>query len=196
MVPPIDIETIPHNEINQALKEFADGSKALEECLKIMWLKELKTHACSPGDDDQYNAAYISMTPGADLFSYLSKNTIENENIVLELYDNQQVIRIYGQKEIKETLLKCITNDISTGIKEDKALLKNKLISELDKKLFNELKFFAGMSDEEIKARGEQINYILDNGTEEEVESIMPEFYEYVRYTNQRLIERNTTRKK
>ena len=51
-VAPIDLDTIPGEEKEQALKEFAEGSIGLENCLRNMWANNLKTHACCAGEEN------------------------------------------------------------------------------------------------------------------------------------------------
>ena len=91
-VAPIDLDTIPKEELEQALMEFAEGSLGLEKCLREMWKNGLKTIACCAGNNNPYEIAYIAMAEGVDIFSYLSSNLLSNDMVALES-ENNQVIR-------------------------------------------------------------------------------------------------------
>ena len=97
-VAPIEFDSIPDSEKEQALKEFAEGSLGLETCLRTMWDNGLKTHACCSGNDSEYDIGYICMEKGSDVFSYLSEELLSNDMIFLE-NEHHQMISFGGSTE-------------------------------------------------------------------------------------------------
>jgi hypothetical protein len=124
---PINLDTIPQCELEQALKEFAEGSLNLEICLKTMWENGLKTHACCSGNHSENGIGYIAMAPGINVFNYLSNEILDTDIITLEFTGNKQIIRFGGSKDDKEYLLQKIALDISTGKKNNIELIRKKL---------------------------------------------------------------------
>ena len=124
---PIDLDTIPLNDRKQALKEFAEGSLGLENCLKEMWQCGLKTHACCANELSDDRPSYIQMDVNVDLFSYLSKDTILNDFIKLEVNYDRQIIRFFGPRSIRERLMNIVASDIAYGIKANYSLLQEKV---------------------------------------------------------------------
>lgn len=201
-VAPIDLDTIPLDEREMALKEFAEGSLGLEKCLRIMWENGLKTYASCAGDNDEYDIGYISMAEGVDVFSFLSNDLLSNDMIKLELIDNRQVISFGGPQKTKDELMQKVAEEISQGKKENSELIKNKLDKPLNANWEKERRIHfmrkAGLSDDEIEfqERGLLLNSMLDNGTPEEIEAIMPEYTEWVGILNQKLVEGHNRSKK
>ena len=183
-VAPIDLDTIPEEEKEQALIEFAEGSIGLEKCLRVMWNNNLKTHACCAGNDEIFDEAYIAMAEGVDLFSYLSENLLNEKMIVLE-QEERQTIRIAGSEELKEKLLLMIALDITNGKKNNNDLLKEKIGKPFPLEWIKESRRYSmqneGLSEKEIafELKGIELNRIMEYGTQEEKEKIMPEYEEY-----------------
>ena len=197
-VAPIDLDTIPDYEKEQALKEFAEGSKGLENCLRAMWANNLKTHACCAGEQNDYDIAYIAMADGIDIFSFLSEELLSSDMIALEFNrdQNRQILRFGGTKEFKDKLMQKVADDILKGKKENDHLMQNKIGKGLNSEWLKEGRIYnmrkLGMSEEEIKysERGLELNKIIETGTQEEVDAIMPEFLERVKLANQRLVKK------
>ena len=203
-VAPIDLDTIPDHEKEQALKEFAEGSVGLENCLRVMWANNLKTHACCAGEQDDYDVAYIAMADGIDVFSFLSEELLSSDMIALEFEEdqNRQTLRFGGTKEFKDKLMQKVADDILRGKKQNDHLVQNKIGKGLNSEWLKEGRFYymrkLGMSEEEIRYRERdlELNRILLTGTQEEVDAIMPEFLERLTLINQRLVEKNNNGKK
>jgi len=186
---PIKLEKIPTSELLEALKEFSEGSIGMEECLKEMWINNLVTHACCIGHDD-FDLAYIAMRENIDLFKYISEELLENDNISIEISYGRQVIRFFGTKEEKEILFFKLAEDIKTGIKNNKHIIDNKIGKTLDSKI---LAMYKNKSTEElIDERWKEINYILDNGTQEEIDAIWDEYVEKVEQINMKLLSKRS----
>lgn len=202
-VAPIDLDIIPAHEREQALREFAEGSLGLENCLRVMWANNLKTHACCAGEQDEYDIAYITMANGVDIFSFLSEELLSSDMVALEFEEdkNRQTIRFGGTKEFKDKLMQRVADDIINGKKSNAHLIQNKIGKGLNSEWLKEGRINSmrrlGMSEEEInyRERGIELNRILETGTPEEIDAIMPEFLERVNLINQRLVEKNNERK-
>lgn len=201
-VAPIDLDTIPQNELEQALLEFAEGSKGLESCLRTMWSNNLKTFACCAGNDHEYEIGNIVMSENVDIFSFLSPELLETDMIALEINDDKQAIYIGGDQKTKENIMHQISYDITQGRKNNKDLLQEKIGKPLNEEWvkagrINSMRR-AGLSEEEIEQeeRRLEIYKILEEGTEEEIDAVMPEFTEIVGRLNQRLVEKNTSSRK
>lgn len=199
-VAPIDLDTIPVNEREQALKEFAEGSIALEKCLRTMWEHGLKTHACCAGEESDYDEAYISMAEGIDIFSFLSPDLLASDMIALENDCNRQVIRFGGIREIREHFMQRVAQDIVNGKKDNIYFVQNKIGKSLNEAWRKESRIYhmrkAGESEDEIsfQERGRVLNQILETGTNKEIEKALPEYEEYVRKINERLLEMYSSR--
>ena len=188
-VVPIDLDTIPYYEKEQALKEFAEGSLGLEICLRIMWANNLKTHACCAGGHDEFDIGYISMGNGIDVFCFLSEDLLSSDMIALEFDkdQNRQTIRFGGKKEFKDKLLQKVSEDILSGKKQNDDLIQDKIGKGLNSDWLKEGRIYymrkLGMSEEEIQfeERGLELNKILETGTQEEVDAIMSEFLDRVK---------------
>ena len=167
----IDLNTIPLEDLNTALKDFSEGSPGLEECLKVLWKMGLKTRSCCKGDHvfndidsgSLLGEAYITFEPGMDLFSYLSSEIISNENVALT-YENFQTITIYGQD--KEKILSQIAQDVLSGKKNNHELIKAKLNKDVSNKTkmdsFIYRLFINGFKEEEIKVLIPIVNALLN----------------------------------
>lgn len=182
---PIKLEKIPVNELLQALQEFSEGSKGLEECLRVMWNNNLKTHACCAGHDD-LDLAYIAMRENTDLFQYLSEELLQNDMISIENSYGRQVTRFLGSKEEKEALFFKLAGDIKSGKKNNEHIIDNKIGKNLDNKI---LAMYKNKPIEElIDERWKEINYILDHGTDEEIDEIWDEYVSRVEEINIKLL--------
>ncbi len=200
-VAPIDLDTIPMEEREQALMEFAEGSKGLEACLRAMWGKCLKTHACCAGNDDLYETAYIAMSKNVDLFSYLSLDILRDELVKIEETKNGQAIYIAGKPEHIENTFYLLAGSILSGKKNNDKEVKEKIGKEFPLSWIKEANAYHmlenGYTDEEIAfhIRGLELNWIMAHGTVEEMKKILPEYREYARTLLERMVSNNQNRK-
>ncbi len=195
-VAPIDLDTIPKEEREQALMEFAEGSVGLEKCLRAMWGNGIKTHACCAGNDKPYDVAYITLSSGYDFYSYLSDKLLDDELIKLEDSVIGQAIFIAGTYEHKEKAFLLLANDILSGKKDNSKKVKDKIGKEFPFSWIKESTAYymkrRGFSEKEIEfeIRGLELNWIMEHGSEEEKDAISSEYMEHTKIINQRLVER------
>ena len=123
----IDLDLIPIEDTNQALKEFSSGSRGLEICLRTMWTHGLKTYACYPGDRDIFDIGYIVMEENEDLFSYLSEELLYSDGIRISIEDNRQVIKFSGNTGEKNSEMILLAQNILTGRKRNSNILSKKI---------------------------------------------------------------------
>lgn len=135
-ITPVELDSIPKEELEQALIEFSEGSKGLEKTLKVMWSHGLKTIACCAGEENYFNIGYICMEKGINVFEYLSEELILNEFIALE-DGEMQIIRFARDKE---NILYHLANDILSGKKDNKKIIKLKINSTFSQKWYEEQK--------------------------------------------------------
>ena len=133
------IANIPEEEKLMALKEFAEGSEALEECLIILNKMGILTKSCCKGQHLSYakkydgiteNAAeeyprvrwesYILFEPNQDWEGYLSKDLIYDSDVIIA----DDYICYYGRDN--EQFFRRLRNDLLTGKKNNQQLLDNK----------------------------------------------------------------------
>ena len=150
----VPLSTIPLEDRNKALKDFAEGSFGLKQCLGTMWMKGLNTIACCPGRHGSYNSGYITMEPGVDLFSYLSNETLENGMVKLWISYGRHVVGFAGTRKKRERILLQLQQDIISGKKDNseevfEKLCQNYPTSYLVKKKQQEL-IDRGMSGETL----------------------------------------------
>ncbi len=182
-VAPIDLDTIPKEELEQALMEFAEGSLGLEKCLREMWKNGLKTIACCAGNNDPYEIAYIAMAEGVDIFSYLSSNLLSNDMVALES-ENNQVIRFAGFEENKEKLMLMLAEDISTGKKNNSEQVKEKIGKSINSEWKKEANIYymrkAGLTEEKIAFELYEMELIqkMVRGTEEGRKALESEYWQ------------------
>ncbi|MBP5684388.1 MAG: hypothetical protein J6X02_03930 [Bacilli bacterium] len=113
----IPLDSIPIEECNDALLEFADGSLGLEKCLRIMWQYGLKTHSCYPGDKNIFDIAYIVMEENEDVFCYLSEAFLNDDGIRIDIENGRQVIKFAGNLGEKNSEMIFLAQNILTGKK-------------------------------------------------------------------------------
>lgn len=192
---PIDLDTIPLDKREQALKEFAEGSLGLENCLRAMWANNLKTFACCAGELDDYDIAYIGMSPGVDVFGFLSEELLMNDMVALEVEDSRQIMRFGGTKEYKDKLMQQVADDILSGKKQNEHQVQNKIGKGLNKEWINLGRINSmrklGMSEDEIREyeRELELRQIVSHGTEDEVNAVWPEYLQLVAKMNDRVVE-------
>lgn len=200
-VAPIDLDSIPADELEQALIEFAEGSVGLENCLRIMWANGMKTFACCAGERDEDDIAYISMCEGVDLFKYLSDDLLLNEMVALE-DEGHQLIRFAGEVDEKDRLMQRLAEDVASGVKDNARLLQEKIGKDFPEEWYRERNARAmkrhGMSDEDIAARERQLKLfkIMETGSQEEMDAVMPEFMEMLTSINQKRVVNHEEKKK
>ncbi len=123
----IPLDSIPIDECNEALLEFADDSLGLEKCLRVMWMYGLKTHSCYPGDKNIFDIAYIVMEENEDVFAYLSEDFLNNDGIRINIENNRQVIKFAGNLGEKNSEMLLLAQNILTGRKKNSELLMEKI---------------------------------------------------------------------
>ncbi len=124
---PIDLDSIPIDECELALQEFAQGSRGLEMVLRIMWMHGLKTHSCYPGNDNIFDIGYIVMAEGEDVFCYLSDEFLNDDSVRINIEDNRQVIQFSGNYGEKNSEMIMLAQNILTGRKKNSELVKEKI---------------------------------------------------------------------
>ena len=144
---PINLDTIPIDDTKLAIEEFAKGSRGLELCLRIMWQYGLKTYSCYPGSNNVFDVAYIVMEENEDVFSYLSKEFLNDEGIRIDIIDNRQVIKFMGSKGEKDSEMIALAQDILTGKKYNNNLLEEKIGEELPDSWIRRLKSYTANDD-------------------------------------------------
>ena len=123
----IDMDTIPISDTIIALHDFASGSRGLEICLRTMWMHGLKTHSCYPGNNNVFDIAYIVMAENEDVFSYLSDEFLNNDDIRINIEDNRQVIKFAGNQGEKSSGMILLAQNILTGKKKNSDLVLEKI---------------------------------------------------------------------
>ncbi len=124
----VPLDSIPIEDTELALMEFADGSPALLTCLRIMWMNGIKTYSAYHGEKHAYEIGHIVLEEDEDVFSYLSKDLLEEDNrIRIDVIDKKQEIKFAGTAPEKEGAMFRIAREIQTGRKNDN---HNKLIEE------------------------------------------------------------------
>lgn len=124
---PINLNDIQIEDTTLAIREFANGSRGLEICLRVMWQYGLKTYSSNPGNSNMFDVAYITMEKDEDLFSYLSERTINDDAIRLDIVDDRQLIEFSGNDGEKNSEMINLAQDIVTGRKYNNKLLKEKV---------------------------------------------------------------------
>ena len=115
---PIPLDSIPIEDLEIALSDFAAGSNGLSKCLRAMWMHGLKTYSCYPGNKNSFDIGHITMEEGEDIFSYLSEEFLNDERIRIDIVDNMQEIKFAGNAPEKEGALLFLTRDIQSGRKK------------------------------------------------------------------------------
>ena len=124
----VDISKIPNNEIMLAFKEFAEGSKALEECLYVLYGLGIKTVSCCKGqhmNNDGGNPyvlydSYITFQENQNWKDYLSEELISDRNVII----GEKVINYFGKDN--EDFFQKLCKAFSTGKKNNQDLLMRK----------------------------------------------------------------------
>lgn len=123
----IDLDTIPIEDTEQALKDFSEGSRGLEICLREMWMRGLKTYSSSSGKNNVFDIGYIIMEEYEDIFSYLSEGFLNDDRVRIDLIDNMQRIRFAGNDGEKEGAMLFLARDIQSGKKKNKDIVLEKI---------------------------------------------------------------------
>ncbi len=124
---PIPLDSIPICDTEEALVDFADGSRGLLICLRTMWMHGLKTYASYPGNKNVFDIAYIVMEENEDVFSFLSNEFLNDDNIRIDIVDNRQIIKFSGNEGEKNSEMLFLAQNISKGRKSNEALVKEKI---------------------------------------------------------------------
>ena len=124
---PIPLDTIPIEDTEIALLEFANGSNGLIKCLRIMWMHGLKTYSCNPGEKNSFDIGHIVMEEGEEIFSYLSKEFLEDDCIRINVVDNKQEIKFAGTLPEKEGAMLFLAREIQSGKKNNYSLITQKI---------------------------------------------------------------------
>lgn len=86
-------EDISKDELKSQLKDFSEGSVALEMCLRVLWKRNVPTKACCKGAHLSYTHdgyvslavdPYIAFMPGCEWQKYLPKEILEDEDVFLD----------------------------------------------------------------------------------------------------------------
>ena len=172
---PTDIKQLSEAEQYAAIKEYAEGSPELEDCLLVANKNGLHTRTCCRGyhkieniqefitnylkhmPDDLalgrcINCPYIGFEKSANIFEYLSADFINNPNIILNSNEYDDCIRFSGENAYE--LIRELTKEIKSGKKNNHELIQNKLAQK------KSIEFFynsfmqglirSGMSNDEI----------------------------------------------
>ena len=126
----IPLDTIPIEDIELALYEFAAGSVGLEKCLREMWMHGLKTHSSYPGSKNSFDVGHIVMEEEEDVFSYLSEEFLNDPRIRIDVVDERQEIKFAGNSPEKEGALLFLTREIQKGKKKNNYALVGEKIGE------------------------------------------------------------------
>jgi len=124
---PIPLDSIPICDTEEALVDFAAGSRGLLICLRTMWMHGLKTYASYPGNKNVFDIAYIVMEENEDVFSFLSNEFLNDDNIRIDIVDNRQIIKFSGNEGEKNSEMLFLAQNISKGRKSNEALVKEKI---------------------------------------------------------------------
>jgi len=124
---PINLDDIPISDTNLAIVQFAKGSHGLEICLRVMWQHGLKTYACYPGSKNVFDVGYIIMEEKEDVFCYLSDKFLNDEGIRIDIEDNRQVFKFMGSANEKSSEMILLAQDILSGKKNNKELVKENI---------------------------------------------------------------------
>lgn len=136
---PIVINNIPEEEKLRAIREFSEGSEALEHCLIVLNNLGIRTKACCRGQHLSYAKYYDSVSSNAeeeypnvswqsyvafendqDWQSYLSEDLINDENVIIDVND----ISFLGRDN--EEFFKRLQVAFLTGKKNNQELLARK----------------------------------------------------------------------
>ena len=123
---PLKLDDIPIEECEEALYEFSDGSNGLNKCLRTMWMHGLKTHSCKKGNNS-FDEGHITMEEDEDIFSYLSKEFLNDERVRIDIKDNREVVLFLGSSAEKEGVLLFLAREIQSGRKNNRTLIKEKI---------------------------------------------------------------------
>ena len=124
---PINLDTIPNDDIGIALVEFSKGSAGLALCLRVLWQYGLKTYASYPGNSNVFDIAYIVMEENEDIFSFLSKDFLNNNGIRINVIDNRQVVYFLGNKGEKSSEMIMLAQNILSGRKNNTKLIEERI---------------------------------------------------------------------
>ena len=124
---PIDLDTIPVDDIGIALVEFSKGSRGLALCLRVMWQHGLKTYASYPGNSNIFDIAYIIMAEGEDIFCYLSEDFLNDNGIRINIVDNRQVVYFLGNEGEKSSEMISLVQNLLSGRKKNTKLLQERI---------------------------------------------------------------------
>ena len=141
---PISLDTIPIEDTEVALYDFANGSRGLLMCLREMWIHGLKTYSSNPGEKNSFEIGHITMEEDEDVFRYLYVDLLENDNrIRIDKIDDRQVIKFSGTTPEKEGAMLRITSEIQSGIKKgNEEVIKKKIGESFPKEWVRRLKSY------------------------------------------------------
>lgn len=173
---PYDMGTLTMEEKMAAIKEFAEGSEVLEECLITADKLGLETTNSCRGyheieDTEKFmndyifkddldmvsfskciNPTYISFARESDIISYLSSELINNPNVRITA-NNKYCIYFYGEEH--DSLLKHFTSDMKSGKKSNGQDLINKVNKTLAPEDYYKSFVYgfknSGLTDDDIK---------------------------------------------
>ena len=123
----IELDLIPIEDTEQALKDFSEGSVGLEKCLRLMWMNGLKTYSCKSGMKNSFDVGHITMAENEDIFCYLSYDFLNDERIRIDIVDDKQVIKFAGSNPEKEGAMLFLARDILSGKKKNREIIEDKI---------------------------------------------------------------------
>ena len=141
-----DLNAIPIEETLKAIDEFANGSRGLGICLRVMWQYGLKTYSSNPGKGN-FDTARIVMAKDEDVFSYLSEKFIMNESVAIDIIDDRQIIIFSGNDGEKNSEMINLAQDITTGRKNNSKLIEEKIGKPLPKDWVRKLQYYDSNKD-------------------------------------------------
>lgn len=174
-----DILSLDRIQRNNRLARFAEGSEALEKCLRILWTRGLQTVACCKGNHISVTysdkpevecEAYIAFDSDSDWIKYLSKEIIENPDVQI----TESAIYYYGINH--DAFFNMLSRDVILGKKDNERFIKEKLNKVLTPEAKRELEYKAFLSSlQVIGFDDEQIKYLCDLYLE--IDHYMYDFY-------------------
>ena len=159
-----DLTKLDKQQRNNKLSLFSEGSLPLEKCLTILWNLDIPTTACCKGNHMTVTyknspevacEGYIAFQPNTNWKQYLSKEIIENKNVVL----SENAIYYYGANH--DNFFQMLARDFLTGQKKYPKELAEKLNKKLNSEEILALEYKSFIySLEQIGFQEEQIHYL------------------------------------
>ena len=111
----IPYDSIPINEMEIAISEFAAGSIGMEKCLRELWMNGVKTYSCNPGDREAFDIGHIVIEEGKSIFIFLSDDFILDPRVRIDEVNNMQEVKFAGTPPEREAVLLYMAREIQKG---------------------------------------------------------------------------------